>query len=143
MALLDEGTLRHEVLAPGGDPDAEPEHPDPEGGREPLGVVAHPEGDPESERTEDAHHHRGRGGRLGPLGVYGVGLEVRVVERCRGQRLLRVPAVFAHARSPIQKQTIRRTPTPRRSPTKPSPTGPTPPRPNPPGFEGFWIGPRT
>ncbi len=141
MALLHEGAPGHEVLAPGGHAEAQAEQADTEGDRLPLGLVADPVGDAEPDAAEDADDQGHGGHRLCPPGVPGVGLQMGVVEGGHGQRAGRLVGhgLVAHVRSPIQKQTSMRAPTPISRPTNPSPTGPMPPRPNPPRLTGCWM----
>ena len=102
-----------------------------------------PVGPDEGDEPDHADDHGQHGQHLHPLRVLGRRLQVRVVEGGRGQRLVEAGLVVAHERSPIQKQTSIRSPTPMRSPTKPSPTGPMPPRPKPPALFGCWSTPVT
>ena len=141
VPLLDEGALGHQVLAPGGDPEAQGQQADAEGDGLPLGAGRHPVGHAEADEAEEPDDHGDGRHRLGPLGVLGVGLQVGVVEGGRRQRPFEAGGLVAHVRSPIQKQTSISTPTPSSRPTKPSPTGPIPPRPNPPGLAGCWMTP--
>ena len=142
VPFLHEGALGHQVLAPGGDAEAEGQQSDPECDGLPLGVGRDPVGHAEPDEAGEPDQHGDGGHHLGGLGMLGVGLEVRVIKGGRRQRTLEAGLV-AHVRSPIQKQTSISTPTPRSRPTKPSPTGPIPPSPTPPGLAGCWMTPVT
>ena len=106
MALLDEGALGHQVLAPGGDAEAEGEQPDAEGDASHWVLAADPVGHAEADEPgePDAAWH-GRH-HLGGFGVLGVGL-ADGGRRGRPAAAVALEAwvLVAHVRSPIQKQT--------------------------------------
>ena len=146
VALLDEGALRHEVLAPGREPEAEEEQAGAEGAAEHPGVPVLPVGGTEQAEEDDGHQEEDGDDLLDPRGVPRGVAHVRVAQRGDrhghpGARGLVVRV--AHERSPIQKQMRARPPTPMSRATKPSATGPTPPSPKPPGLVGCWIRPVT
>ena len=120
VALLHERTPRHEVLAPRGHARADEEHPGAERRSERPGRPVLPVRRAEQREGHEAEEEEPRDDPLHVPGVPGGGLEVRV----------------GHDRSPTQKPTSARRPTPSARPTNPSPTGPSPPSPAPPGFCG-------
>ena len=145
VALLDERALRHEVLAPGGEPEAEEEQAGAQGAAEDPGVPVLPVGGAEAGDEHDGHHEDERDDRPRPgwgswprrRGAGRSGWRSAWAPWCGSARASLV--LVAHERSPIQKQMRARPPTPSSRATKPSATGPTPPRPAPPGLAGCWM----
>ena len=141
VALLDEGTLGHEVLAPG------------DGRRRPgracrrASVAASHSLLALIQYTQMKATNPSMPTTMARMARFCIRSGFLVAGcRCGSSRAAGgsgLDVVVAHARSPIQKQTSIRRPTPMRSPTKPSPTGPMPPRPTPPELFGCWRTPVT
>ena len=103
VAFLDEGTSRHEVLAPRDETDAEEEQSPAHGRAEGPGLRVDPVAGAEPGNEQHAEQQGDRDDALDQIGIAGGGLQVRVVGAQSLQRDGRcVVVLIAHWRSPTQ-----------------------------------------